>query len=94
MVRASRSHIRRRRNVVVSWTLQNCRAKRLMCCILVEPLMCHHPNHAHNVRSKSTRSLGVGSNVPYLINHVVKSIKALILHYSIKYVPLVGGYDI
>jgi hypothetical protein len=76
------------------WTLRNYRMKWLMCCILVEPLMCHHLNHAHNVRSKSIRSLRVDSNVPNLIYDVVKGTKLLILHYCIKQVPLIGRYGI
>jgi hypothetical protein len=68
--------------------------KRLMCHILIEPLMCHHLDHAHNLRSESTRSLRVDSNVPYLINDVVEGIKVLILHDSIKKVPLIGRYGI
>jgi hypothetical protein len=62
--------------------------------ILIELLMSHHLDHAHNIRSKSTRSLRVDSNVPYLINDVVKGIKVLILHDSIKKVPLIGQYSI
>jgi hypothetical protein len=91
---ASMSHIWKRRNVMTSWTFQNCRAKRLMCRILIEPLICHHLDHAHNIRRESTRSLRVDSNIPYLIDDVVKSIKVLILHYSMKQVPLIGLYGI
>jgi hypothetical protein len=81
---ASRSHIWRRRSATTTWTLQNCRAKRLMCYILIEPLMGHCLNHAHDIQSKSTRSLRVDDNVPYLINNVVKHIEALKLHECIK----------
>jgi hypothetical protein len=34
-----KSHMQRRREVMTSWTLQNCRAKWLMCYILIELLM-------------------------------------------------------
>jgi hypothetical protein len=49
----------------------------------VKFLMCHHLNHALNIGSKSTRSLRVYGNVPYLIHDVVKHIKPLMLHESI-----------
>jgi hypothetical protein len=77
---ASRSHIWRRRSATTSWILQNCRVKRLMCFILIEPLMGHRLDHAHDIQSKSTRSLRVDVNVSYLINDVVKHIEQLILH--------------
>jgi hypothetical protein len=80
--------------VTVSWTLQNYRAKGLRCRILIEPLMCHHLDHAYNIRSESTRSLRDDNNVLYLINDVVKDNKVLILHDSIKKVPLIGQYGI
>jgi hypothetical protein len=77
------SHIWRR-SAMTSWILQNCRAKQLMCYILIEPLMGHHLDHAHDIQSKSTRSLRVDGNVPYLINNVVKHIEPLKLHDCIK----------
>jgi hypothetical protein len=80
--------------VATDWRLGNSRAKRLTCHILIEPLMSHQLNHAHNIRSESTRSLRVHSNVPYLIDDVVKGIKVLILHGSIKKIPLIGRYGI
>jgi hypothetical protein len=89
-----RGHIQRRRGVATTWRLGNSRVKRLMCHILIELLMSHHLDHAHNIRSESTRSLRVYSNVPYLIDDVVKGIKVLILHNSIKKVPLIGRYGI
>jgi hypothetical protein len=49
-----RSYIRRRRDVLANWSLRNSRVKRLMCHILIEPLMSHHLNHAHDVWSKPT----------------------------------------
>jgi hypothetical protein len=87
---ASRSHIWRRRSATASWILQNYRAKRLMCYIPIEPLMGHRLDHAHNIQSKFTRSLRVDSNVPYLINDVVKHIEPLMLHECIKLVSLIG----
>jgi hypothetical protein len=81
---ASRSHSwRSRRSVMASWILGNYRAERLMFNILIEPLMCHHLHHAHDLRSKSTRSQWVNGNVPYFIHDVVKLIKPLMLHESI-----------
>jgi hypothetical protein len=80
----SRSHSwRRRRSAMSPWILGNCGAKRLMCNVLVKFLMSHHLNHALNVGSKSTRSLRVYGNVPYLIHDVVKHIKPFMLHESI-----------
>jgi hypothetical protein len=81
---ASRSHIWRRRSATTSWILQNCRVKRLMCYILIEPLMGHRLNQAYDIHSKFTRSLRVDSNVPYFIYDVVKHIEPLILHECIK----------
>jgi hypothetical protein len=69
---------------MASWILRNCMVKRLMCYILVEPHMCQHLNHAHNVQSKSTRSLRIDGNVPNIINNVVKHIESLKLHEYIK----------
>jgi hypothetical protein len=81
---ASKSHSWRRRGSPMSyWILQNCRAKQLMCNILIELLKCHHLNHALNIWSKSTRYLWVDDNVPYLIHDVVKHIKPLMLYESI-----------
>jgi hypothetical protein len=80
----SRSRIWRRRSAIASWILRNCRAKRLMCYILIEPLMGHRLDQAHDIWSKSTRSLRVDGNVSYLINNVVKHIELLKLHESIK----------
>jgi hypothetical protein len=81
---ASRSHNwRRRRSAMASWILGNCGAEWLMCNIIIEPLMCYHLDHAHDVRSKFIRSLRVDDNVPYFIHNVVKHIKPLILHESI-----------
>jgi hypothetical protein len=52
----SRSHSwRRRRSAMSPLILWNCRAKRLMCNIIVKFLMCHHLNHALNVGSKATK---------------------------------------
>jgi hypothetical protein len=62
------------------WILWNSGAKWLMSNILIKSLMSHHLNHALNVGCKSTRSLRVYSNVPYLIHDVVKHIKLLMLH--------------
>jgi Co/Zn/Cd efflux system component len=87
---ASRSHIRRRRNVVMDWRLGNCRAKRLMYHILIEPLKSHNLDHAQNKRGKSTRSLRVDGYVLNLINDVIKSIKVIILHCSIQKISLIG----
>jgi hypothetical protein len=70
--------------VTASWILWNCRAKWLMCYILIEPLMGHRLDHAHDIWSKSIRSLRVDNNVSYLINDVVKHIEPLILHECIK----------
>jgi hypothetical protein len=82
---ASRSHgWRRRRRAMGPWILGNGWMKCLMCSILVELLMCHHLNHALNIGSKSTRSLRIGGNVPYLIHYVVEYIKLLMLHERIK----------
>jgi hypothetical protein len=80
----SRSHIWRRRSAMTSWILRNCRAKWLMCYILIELLIGHRLDHAHDIWSKSIRSLRVDRNVSYLINDVVKHIELLILHESIK----------
>jgi hypothetical protein len=52
--------------------------------------MHHNLNHALNVGSKSTRSLRVDGNIPYLIHDVVKHIKPLMLHERIKQVLLIG----
>jgi hypothetical protein len=80
-----RSHSWRRRSCAMNpWILGSSGVKRLMCDILVELLMCHHLNHALNIGSKSTRSLRVGGNVSYLIHYVLKHIKPLMLHESIK----------
>jgi hypothetical protein len=61
---ASRSHNwRRRRSTMSPWILGNCRAKWLMCKILVKFLMWHDLNHMLIVGSKFTRSLRVYDNV-------------------------------
>jgi hypothetical protein len=65
------------------WILGDCGVKQLMCNILVKFLMCHHLNHALNVGSKSTRLLRVYDNVLYIVHHVVKHIKLLMLHENI-----------
>jgi hypothetical protein len=44
----------RRASMMSPWILGHCGAKRLMCDILIELLMCHHLNHALNIRCKST----------------------------------------
>jgi hypothetical protein len=75
---------------VRSGSCANCRAKWLMCNFYIELLMCHHLNHSLNILSKSTRSLRVDGNVPYLIHDVVKHIKLLILHGRFKQVPLIS----
>jgi hypothetical protein len=88
---ASRSHNwRRGRSAMHLWILVNCGAKRLMCSILVKFLMSHNLNHALNVGSKSTRSQRVDGYVPYLIHHVIKHIKSLMLHECVKQVLLIG----
>jgi hypothetical protein len=48
----SRSHNWRRRSAMASWILWNSRAKWLMCYILVEPLMGHRLDHAHEIPGK------------------------------------------
>jgi hypothetical protein len=52
--RATRGCIRRRRGVAMDGNLGKSRMNGLMCNILVEPLMSHHLDHAHDERSKST----------------------------------------
>jgi hypothetical protein len=52
--RARRGYIRRRRGVAVDRKLGKSRAKRLMCNILIESLMSHRLNHAHDEGSEST----------------------------------------
>jgi hypothetical protein len=51
--RVSRGYMQRRRGAV-DRKLGKSRAKRLMCHILVEPLMSHRLNHAHDEGSKAT----------------------------------------
>jgi hypothetical protein len=72
------------------WILWNSRAKWLMCYILIEPLMGHRLDHAHDIRGKSTQSKMVDGYIPYLIHNVIKHIKPLKFHESIKQVPLIG----
>jgi hypothetical protein len=50
-----RGYIQRRIGVVADGKLGKSRAKRLMCHILVEPLISHRLDHTHDVGSKSTR---------------------------------------
>jgi hypothetical protein len=92
--RARRGYIRRRRSVVTDRKLGKSRAKRLMCNILVQHLMSHHLNHAHDEGSESTRSERVDGDVPNLINYVVKDIKVLILHDGVKKIPLISWYGV
>jgi hypothetical protein len=51
--RVRRGYMQRRRGAV-DRKLGKSRAKRLMCHILVEPLMSHRLNHAHDEGSKAT----------------------------------------
>jgi hypothetical protein len=83
-----------RRGVVADGKLGKSRVKRLMCNILVEPLMSHYLNHAHDEGSKSTRLKRFDGDVPNLIHYIVKDIKILILHDDIKKIPLICRYGI
>jgi hypothetical protein len=73
--RVRRDYIRRRRDVVVDGKLGKSRAKKLMCNILVEPLMSHCLNHANDEGSESTQSERIDGDVSNLIHYVVKDIK-------------------
>jgi hypothetical protein len=52
--RATRGYIRRRRGVVTDRKLGESKVKRLMCNILIESLMSHRLNHAHDEGNEST----------------------------------------
>jgi hypothetical protein len=65
-----------------------------MCHILIEPFMSLGIDHAHDIRSKSTRSERVDGYVLNFIHNVVKDIKAFILHECVKKVPLIGWYGV
>jgi hypothetical protein len=80
----SRSHIWRRISAIVSWILQNYRAKLLMCYILLEPLMSYYLDRAHDIWGKSTRSERVDGYIPNLIYNIIKHIKPFMLHECIK----------
>jgi hypothetical protein len=70
----------RRASTMSQWILGHYGVKWFMCDILIKLLMCYYLNHALNVWCRSTRSQRVGSDVPNLINNVLKDIKVHMIY--------------